>query len=147
LVLGFSGDLIVTDPTFGEIAFCEGAWDGLVPFESVPAGTSEFAGHVWADESGPSDVQRATFEQIKGRCTGLWPTVAKVLLGLHPVLGFVAAAEDHLSSTVDCYIEAEASQGHVDFELVYGFNLEGENSRGFFVRIVGWQVAEAVIAE
>jgi hypothetical protein len=40
-----------------------------------------------------------------------------------------------------------ASQGHADFELVYAFDLEGENGRGFFVRIVGWKVAEAVVAE
>jgi hypothetical protein len=55
--------------------------------------------------------------------------------------------ERSLRPTAGCYIEAGANAGHNDFELVYEFDLPGEGARGFFVRIVGWEVAEAVMAE
>jgi hypothetical protein len=59
--------MAVNDPAFGQIEYSGHAWDGLVPFEHGPSGTSEFAVHLWADESGPRAMQRATFEQIKAR--------------------------------------------------------------------------------
>jgi hypothetical protein len=139
--------MAVNDPAFGEIEYSGDAWDGLVPFEHGPSGTSEFAVHLWADESGPTAMQRATFEQIKARYSRLWPSIAEALLGCHAGLSSVQEITRGLSPTVGCYIEGVASQGHADFELVYTFDLEGENGRGFFVRIVGWKVAEAVVAE
>ncbi len=65
----------MTDPTFGKITFRIDAWDGLVPFEHEPSGISAFAVHVWADESGPTSSQRATFEDLKARYATLWPVI------------------------------------------------------------------------
>jgi hypothetical protein len=137
----------MTDPTFGEIEFHVQAWDGQVPFNHGPSGAKMFAVHVWADESGPTESQRTTFEQLKVRYSELWPLIAEALLGCHSDLDSVEAVERCLNPIVACHLEESASQGHEDFELVYSFDLDGEGHRGYFVRIVGWQVAEAFMAD
>ena len=137
----------MTDPTFGDIEFRGDTWDGLVRVDFATAGTSAFAVHVWADESGPTIVQRSTFEQLKARYPDLWPNILAALLDLHPGLSTLEEVEMNLSPIVGCYIELDDGVGPAEFELVYGFELEGEDDRGFFIRFVDWQIVEAVIAE
>jgi hypothetical protein len=137
----------VLDPVFGEIEFGVDAWDGLCPFDFPPAGTAEFAVHVWAGASGPTAGQRATFEQLRARYAALWPGIARSLAACHPTLPTEAEVGRGLRPTVGCYIEAGASADHHDFELVYEFDRPGEGARGFFVRVVGWEVTEAVMAD
>ncbi|MDG3006368.1 hypothetical protein [Paludisphaera mucosa] len=137
----------MTDPTFGEIEFKIDAWDGLAPFAYEPSRTSRFAVHIWADESGPSALQRATFDQLKARYPSLWPDIAEALLLCHPGLISVEEVAAGLSPTIGCYIEDEGGPAHADFELVYTFDLPGEGGRGYFVRIVGWDIVEAFAAE
>lgn len=137
----------MTDPTFGEIVFRIDAWDGLVPFEHGLSGMTGFAVHVWADESGPSAIQRDTFDQLKARYPALWPTIARSLLGCHAGLSSLEEVACGLNPTVGCYIERAGRHGHADFELVYTFDIPGEGSRGYFVRIAGWEIAEAFVAE
>jgi hypothetical protein len=139
--------LTVNDPSFGEIEFSIDAWDGLAPFEYRPSGTTMFAVHVWADESGPSAVQRATFDQLKAHYVILWPSIAKALRGCHASPTAIVDVANCLNPTVGCYIETESGGAHAAFELVYAFDLPGENGRGYFVRIVEWEVAEAFVAD
>ena len=141
------GDIGVTDPAFGEIEFNVEACDGIVPFDFNRTRMTGFAAHIWADESGPSIAQRTTFERLQSRYRELWPSIAEALLGCHPALNSTSEVEASLSPTVGCYIEDVPHPEHNDFELVYGFDREGENRRGFFVRISGWRVVEAVLAE
>jgi hypothetical protein len=138
----------MTDPTFGEIKFNNvDAWDGIVPFEHGPSDTSEFAVHIWADEAGPSATQRSTFDQLKIQYPVLWPSIADALLECHAGLDSVEELSCSFSPTVGCYIEGGVDLDHANFELVYTFDLPGEGSRGFFARIVGWEVVEACVAE
>jgi hypothetical protein len=137
----------VTDPVFGEIDFHVDAWDGTAPFVFGPAKTSAFRVHVWADDTGPDEIQRSTFEQIRSRYASLWPSIAETLSSLHPILKTIEAVENNLKPIVGCYMECETGDGHSDFELVYEFELEGEGIRGYFVRIVGWRIVEAFMAE
>jgi hypothetical protein len=152
LILGWvrsfsDGVIALTDPAFGEIEFHVEAWDGIVPFDFDQTRMTEFAVHIWADESGPTVAQRMTFEGLQARYRELWPSIAEALLGCHPALNSTKEVEDSLSPTVGCYIEEVVNPEHNDFELVYGFDREGENGRGFFVRISGWRVVEVVLAE
>jgi hypothetical protein len=137
----------VTDPVLGAIEFFCGAWDGVVPFEFPGHRKLEFALHVWADASGPTAGQRATFEGLCARYAALWPAFARSLAECHPELTTEEEVERSLLPIVGCYIEAGATAGHNDFELVYTFDRPGEGSRGFFVRVVGWEIAETVMAE
>jgi hypothetical protein len=139
------GKQTMTDPTFGKITFSIDAWDGLVPFEHEPSGISTFAVHVWADESGPTSSQRATFEELKARCATLWPVIIDAMVGCHPTLGSAYGCRDGVDSTVGRYMQRVASQGHEDFELVY--ELTSEPGRAIFVTIAGWQVVESVVAD
>jgi hypothetical protein len=135
----------ITDPTFGQIAFLVDAWDGLVPFEHDPSGTAKFGVHVWADESGPTDSQRATFEELKARYAALWPEIAKAMLRAYPALGSVDECGSALGPCVGCYIEYEATDKHEEFELIYEVN--DEEGLGIFVRIAGWKVSDALTAQ
>ena len=135
------------DPVFGDIEFDVDAWDGICPFVFPASRTAEFAVHVCADDAGPTDGQRSTFKELLARYAAMWPDIARSLAACHPALSTAEEVGRSLSSTVGCYIEEGASGGHHDFELVYEFDLPGEGSRGFFVRIVGWEIAEAVMAE
>ncbi len=135
----------MTDASFGAITFTVDAWDGLVPFEHEPSGTSAFAVRVWADASGPTAGQRATFEELKRRYATLWHVIAGAMTKCHPPLGSVDTCRNGVDSIVGCYIQSEANLGHEDFELVY--ELRGDPGRGVFVRIAGWNVVEAVVAE
>lgn len=135
------------DPVFGEIEYRIDAWEGSAPFEHGPSGLSDLFVHIRADESGPSEVQRATFEQFEARYAALWPAIAEALLGCRDDMGSVAEVEAAISPEVSCDIEEESTGGFADFELVYTFDLEGEGARGYFVRIEGWEVAEAFVAE
>jgi len=137
----------VIDPTFGEIEFSIDAWDGLVPFEHGPSGTSGFAVHIWAGESGPSAFQRATFDQLKARYPSLWPAIARTLLGCHDGLSSIGEVASNLIPTVGCYIEGEGGHDHAELELVYTFDLQGEDDRAYFVRIAGWEIVKAIVAE
>jgi hypothetical protein len=74
----------LTDPVFGEIEFHTDAWDSIVPFEFAPAGTLDFAVHVWADAFGPTDTQRRTFDELRRRYAGLRPRIAEALVSCHP---------------------------------------------------------------
>jgi hypothetical protein len=139
------GQQTTTDATFGKIAFNIDAWDGLVRFEHKLSGTSTFAVHVWADESGPTSSQRGTFEELKARYAELWPVIAEAMVRCHPTLGSAHGCRDGVDSTVGCYMQRVASQGHEDFALVY--ELTSEPGRAIFVTIAGWQVIEAVVAE
>jgi hypothetical protein len=144
-IMSVMGKKTITDPTFGKITFSIDAWDGLVPFEHEPSGTSAFAVHVWADESGPTSSQRRTFEEVKARYTTLWPVIIEAMVGCHPTLGSAYGCRDGVDSTVGCYMQRDASQAHEDFELVY--ELTSEPGRAIFVTIAGWQVIEAAVAE
>lgn len=137
----------MVDSVFGEIEFVIDAWNGRSPFKFPQARMGQFYVHIRAGASGPSAVQRATFDQLRARYTTLWPGIAQSLVACHPILSTAEEVERSLRPTVGCYIEAGASAGHNDFELVYEFNLPGEGVRGFFVRIVGWEVVEAVMAD
>jgi hypothetical protein len=138
--------MAMIDPSFGEIEFSIDAWDGLAPFVHDPSGSSEFALHIWADQSGPTDAQRATFDRLKARYPALWPLIAGALLDCHPDLNSVEEVARALNPVVGCYLEDAASEGHSDFELVYTFDLAGEDGRGFFVRFIGWRIVETVLA-
>lgn len=135
------------DPTFGEIQFQIDAWNGLVSFPDNPSGTREFAVHIGADESGPTPIQRATFDQLKARYSALWPSIAEALLGCQIGLSSTGEVARTLGPVVGCYIEDGGGRTHADFELVYTFDRPGENGRGYFIRIVGWEIAEAFVAE
>ena len=135
------------DPVFGQIEFRIDAWDGIVPFQFTPANTTQLAVHIWSDESGPCDSQRSTFRQFCNRLPELWPTIAAGLAECHPELKTVKKVQQHLNPTVGFYLESGATHGHHDFELAYGFDVDCENNRGFFVRVVGWQVESTVLAE
>jgi hypothetical protein len=137
----------MTDPTFGHIDFRIDAWDGILPFDFARAGTTALAVHVWSDESGPTDSQRKTFEQLRTRYEKLWPAIAEALRDCHPQLKATDDVEAHLNPIVGCCIENVARQAHHDFELVYDFDLDKENGRAIFVRISGWRIIEAVLAE
>jgi len=137
----------VIDPVFGQIEFGVAAWDGVVPFEFPPAGTLHLAVHVCACKSGPSASQRATFQQLCARYAVLWPGIARSLAECHPTLSTAEEVGRSLRPKVGCYIEECATTDHNDFELVYEFDRPGEGSRGYFVRIIGWEVVEAVMAE
>ncbi len=137
----------MNDPTFGEIEFSIDAWDGIVPYEHAPSNAAEFAVHIWADDAGPTTLQRRTFDGLKARYPTLWPSIARALLDCRPDLGSTDAVEAGLNPTVGCYIEGEGGADHANFELVYTLDLPDEGSRGYFVRIVGWEVIEAMAAE
>jgi hypothetical protein len=135
----------VIDPSFGEIRFSFDAWDGLVPFAHAPSKLSAFGVHVWADDSGPTDSQRATFEELKARYASLWPAIADAVLECHPDLHSVADVARHVNPTVGCYIEYGGVASHDDFELVYDFDFD--DGRGVFVRFAGWSIVDAFLAE
>jgi hypothetical protein len=137
----------MTDPVFGSIEFFADAWDGVVPFHFEASGTTELTIHVWADESGPTEVQQETFRLLLSRYAMLWPPIAEALLGCNSELGSLERIGTKLWSSVGCYIESAASAGHSDFDLVYTFEDGREINRSCFVRIVGWRIVEAVIAE
>jgi hypothetical protein len=137
----------VTDPVFGEITFGIDAWDGIFPFIFVPAGTRALALHIWADGSGPSGSQRRTFAQLQERYVQLWPAIVESLRDCHPQLQSTEQVEHNLNPIIGCYIQDVTTFEHNDFELVYEFDLDDENGRGFFVRISGWRIIDAVVAE
>ena len=133
------------DPLFGEISFTVDAWYALVPFEDERSGTLAFAVHIWADPSGPTASQRATFKELKRRYETLWPVIAETMVKCHPRLSSVDRCREYVDPTVGCYIQNKASRGHDDFELVY--ELRDEPGRGIFVRIAGWDVVESAVAK
>jgi len=94
-----------------------------------------------------SDSQRRTFEQLQSRYEKLWPAIAEALRDCHPQLKSTDDVETHLTPIVGCYIENVARLAHHDFELVDDFDIDKENSMGIFVRLSGWRIIEALIAE
>jgi hypothetical protein len=143
---GWALEARMIDPVFGDIRFSVDAWDGRVPFLFLPGGTAQFAVHVWSDRNGPTAGQQATFKEFCSKYAVLWPAIARALADCHPASLTVEQVGCSLKPTVACHIERGSSGLHNDFELVYEFNLDGEDSRAFFVRISGWQIVETVMA-
>ena len=106
--------------------------------------TTTLAVRIWLYGDAPSRLQKDAFANLVGDYDRLWGNVAKELGALHPELTTPDSVRTHLRDWVAVHI-GEYEEDSV--ELVYEFDLPGEGIRGFFVRVAGSRVVEAVIAE
>jgi hypothetical protein len=133
------------DPDFGAMQYDGiGAWDCHICFEFPHPPTYYFAVHVWASETGPSSVQQATLRRLKEKYADLWPSLASTIVDLHPTITKREELAEAMRDWVSVHL-GEHSEDSVEF--VYDLDLEGEGTRGYFIRLEDWKIVEAVVAE
>lgn len=120
------------------------AWNCSRVIATPHSKQTQFATHIWLYGESPTHLQKKTFLDLIHGYDQLWPDVAGELASLHPDLATREEVENHLRDRVAVHI---GEHEECSVELVYEFDLPDEGFRGFFLRLDGLQVIEAVIAE
>ena len=135
----------LSDPDFGEMKYNGiDAWDCRVEFDFPHEKTRWFAIHLWAPANGPMESQRLRFRELKSRYESLWPEIASRIATVHDHLATAGDVSSAMSEWIAVHI-GEHSPDSVEF--VIDLDLPDEGSPGYFIRLDGWKVGEAIIAE
>ncbi len=129
----------VDDPVFGLLKYNVSAWDGVMPFDFAPSGTTHLRVHIRGSEDGPSEVQRELFQEFRSRYAQLWPAVAESLRRCHPRMTTVDEVNQRLDPTIS--MDLSESPGN-ELVLRYQFDIEDDRRAACFVTIRDWQVVE-----
>ena len=137
--------MVSPDPDFGEMAFNEiDAWDCRLPFGFPHQKTHEFALHIWAGATGPTNAQRDQFKTLKTKYSELWPQIAKNMIACHDKL----AAMDDVANAMSPHVSVHIGEhNETSVEFVIDLDLPDEGFRGYFIQIENWNVGRVVIAE
>lgn len=139
----------MSDPDFGAMRHNNiDAWDCRMDFDFPHLNARQFAVHVWASLDGPTPLQRQVFRELKRRYKQLWPKIADGILRVHPSHTSAEALANAVGKYVSVHLGGFTEDGEFTedaVELVY--DLAGEPSRGYFVRLNEWNVREVVVAE
>lgn len=120
------------------------AWQCSRVIETPHSPTTRLVTRVWLYDDSPTELQETRFADLVENYDQLWPEVARVLATLHPGLTTVEEVQTHVRDDVAVHV-GEHEEGSV--ELIYEFNLPDEGTRGFFLRIDGRRVIDAIIAD
>ncbi|MCS7469681.1 hypothetical protein NZK35_23775 [Stieleria sp. ICT_E10.1] len=130
----------IDDPDFGQLNYYVDSWDADIPFDSPPIETAHL--HLRADDSGPSQHQRALIHELPIRHAKLWPDLSSALVKCHPEIQTV----DELSVRLVNHIGVNVYDDSNAIEIVY--SVEGDPEfRGYFVTLRNWEIVEVCMAE
>ena len=130
----------IEDPDFGRLNYYVNSWDADISFETPPIKTAHI--HLRADDSGPTQTQRAAVNELKNRYAQLWPEICTALVRCHPEITTI----DELSSRLVPHIGINMYNDSNEIEVTY--SVEGDPEfRGYFITLREWQIAEVSMAE
>ena len=130
----------IDDSDFGQLSYYVDSWDADIPFETAPIQTAHI--HLRADESGPTQNQRESVNELKHRHAQLWPEICTSLVKCHPEIN----TSDELSSRLVPHIGINMYDDSNTIEITY--SVDGDPKyRGYFVTLREWQIAEVCMAE
>ncbi len=134
------------DPDFGQMKYNGfSAWDCRINFQFPHPSSKYFAVHIWSnDETGPSQLQRETFRELKRRYDSLWPAIASRIVAVHASLPNPSEVAKVMRERIAVHI-GELHDNSI--ELVIELNLPDEGTKGYFISIENWSVKDAIVAE
>ncbi len=134
------------DPDFGQMKYNGfSAWDCRIDFRFPHLSSKYFAVHIWSnDETGPSQLQRETFRELKQRYESLWPEVASRIVAVHASLVSPIEVAKVMRERVAVHI---GEHDEKSIELVIELDLPDERTKGYFIPIENWIVKDAIVAE
>ncbi len=129
----------IEDPDFGQLNYYIDSWDANIPFETTPIQTAHI--HLRADDSGPTQNQRESLNELKSRHTQLWPEICAALVKCPEI-----STSDELLSRLVPHIGINMYDDSNAIEITYSVDGDPEY-RGYFVTLRDWKIAEVCMAE
>lgn len=139
---GMTGSPRVTvdDPDFGQLNYYINSWDADIAFDTPPLKSAHI--HIRADDSGPSEHQRAAIKNLLLRHPNLWPEICSALVKCHPDI----TTSDELSERVVPHVGINMYNDADTIEITYRVDGDPE-FRGYFVTLRNWEIAQVCMAE
>lgn len=125
----------IDDPLLGHIDYNIDAWNGTASFDFPPFTSAHV--HMVESADGPSDSQRALFQEFKNRHPDLWPVIADALVRCHPEI----ESRDELLRRIRPEIGINMYDDSGSLEISYSVDGDPEH-RAYVVTVRNWEIAE-----
>ncbi|MEX0717662.1 MAG: hypothetical protein WD066_13800 [Planctomycetaceae bacterium] len=130
----------LVDPEFGQLNFYAGSCDADIAFHSPPIESAHL--HLRADESGPTEGQRAVIRELPARHARLWPDILAALVRCHPEIETSEELSKRLEPNLGIDLDADSNT------VQLSYSVEGDPEfRGYFVTLRNWVIAEVCMAD
>ena len=130
----------IDDHDFGTLNYYVDAWDADIQFRSPPIETAHI--HLRADESGPTQRQRDTIDELRTQHVRMWPEILTALVKCHPSI----ETREELAGRLNKHIGINIYDDSNNIELTY--SLEGDpETRSYFVTVRNWEISQFIMAE